>query len=188
MHGPEVMQRTHDDMFAAELLQWDRDPIALLKGLHWALSDSVPVPKHIADVLSSAISRYLEKRPGAETLDKALDLVRPGHLTRRAADKLAQARRAALGRMFALQLVGASVPQAALLVSRLSPDFKPSVLEDRYRRGGYGARLKDTRAMVGRTELDPAGMLAEYPDAPRDVARAKAAILAMYAKRRHSST
>lgn len=177
-HGPEVAKKAHEWIFAAELLQWDRDRIALLKGLHRALSDAVPVPTFLANVLTDAIALYLSGR--CKSMDEALGLSRPGKPPRLIA-KQSHELRAALGRMFALQLVGATVPQAALLVSRLSAEFTQTTLEDRYRRGGYSDRMKATRAL-GPLGIDPAAVLADYPNTPREVAKAKASIRSMYAK------
>jgi hypothetical protein len=173
---------------AAREFKRTKNPMFALYAAKLAAEGQMPLPRNVAQWLSVGIGCYLHgrhaalDRAGQRSLDRALGLKQPGHASPMRI-KEDFTRKAALGRMLHLQLLGATIPDAALLVSRLSPDHTRNTLESLYRRGGYTSianAIKEAR----HSAEDPESTLAEYPDRPPEVMQAKAAIRSMYAKRR----
>lgn len=162
-------------------LRTKRDALAGLLAAKEALEHHDYVPRAVAEWMANGIALYLSGR--RKSLDDALGLVKPGraHPLRRAKEE--HALRSALGRMFHLHILGATIPQAAALVAAKTPDYAVDTLIDRYRRGGYTADVKKVLAL-NLMSIDPTETLAEYPDQPLEVRQAKDAIRAMYVKRR----
>jgi hypothetical protein len=86
--------------------------------------------------------------------------------------------------MMILHMIGATIPQAAAMVARLSPALKTNTLADRYRRSGYGKIALRERPLVLQrwhlTEIEK--LLADYPDTGIELKQGKTAIRAMYSK------
>lgn len=177
----DAARRSQRAEHGAEALRSQRDVIAGLEAASLALGNHDYVPRPIAEWLSNGISLYLSGR--RETLDDALGLSKPGRAQPRRRKSEERQLRAALGRMFGLQVLGATIPQAAALVGWSSGEYSVSTLIDRYRRGGYTDQLRQILAF-GLPPVDPEAVLAEYPDKPLEVVQAKAAIRALYAKRK----
>lgn len=157
------------------------DPLVALAGAQLALEHDLVVPPSIARWLLYGLSRPPSKLNGPRmSIDAALGLNKPGKASPFRRQQEEHALRAALGRMFHLQTLDADIPQAAALVAQVV-DFTFDTLVDRYRRGGYTAELNKLKPLQ---PTDPEPALAEYPDGPLEVMQAKAAIRAMYAKRR----
>lgn len=175
--GRYRLQRTATRLSA---LRVSRDVIAGLLAARDALENHEYVPRGIAEWLSNGIGLYLSGQ--AKSLDSALGLSgergRSPPLSKVRDD---HARKARLGEMFHLHILGATIPQAATLVASVNPGVSVETLIDRYRRGGYSADRARLLAL-GMPQIDPADALSRYPDEPLAVAQAKAAILAMYAK------
>lgn len=173
---------------AAREFKRTKNPMFALYAAKLAAEGKLPLPRNVAQWLSDGIGYYLHGRQaaidhaGQRSLDRALGLKQPGRASPiRIKDDFT--RKAALGRMLHLQLLGATIAEAALLVSRLSPDHTRNTLESLYRRGGYTSVANAIKAARHSAE-DPESALAEYPDSPPEVMQAKAAIRAMYAKQR----
>lgn len=163
-------------------LRTKRDALAGLLAAKDALEHHDHVPRAVAEWLANGIALYLAGR--RKSLDDALGLSKSGHAQPLRKAKEDHALRTALSRMLHLNLVGATIPQAAVLVAAVTPRYAVDTLIDRYRRGGYTAEVRQAQSASITTALDPEEALAEYPDQPLDVRQAKDAIRAMYAKRR----
>ncbi len=158
------------------------DQMAALSGAMLALEHGVPLPRRIAFWLRYGILYYATGK--RESIDAGLGLNAVGRANPRRRHAEAVAMRIALSRMFFLRGLGASVPQAAALVATLSKEFSASTLAYECRRSGHLAGVADLRALARRDTVDLESTLAEYRDYPLEAAQAKAAIRAMYAKRR----
>lgn len=165
-----------DAIFRAE-----KNPMMGLYAAQFALGHSRPVPRHVATWLRVAIQLYVGHR--RDSVDEGLGLKVSGPDNPRRRAQRSRVLRVALSRMLHLQTLGAKIPEAAALVSRLSPDHAASTLIDRYKRSGYGEGAKEIRKLI-RVPTDPEPTLAMYPDSPLEAAQAKAAIRKVYAKRR----
>ena len=157
----------------------------LMAGLHvvsMALAHEVAVPRWASEWLRIGLMMYLNG--GIGSLDEALGLKAKGRANPRRKHAEIASLKGALGRMLMLQACGATVAQAATLVARLSADFSPSTLEDRYKRGGYGSTARQARGAGLPKNLDLERYLKVYPDNPIEAAQAKDAIRKVYAKRR----
>lgn len=115
-------------------------------------------------------------------MERALGLKGTGAGNVLARARREQEERASLSRMMELQSVGATIPQAAQLVARLSATFAPATLEYKYRRSGYSETAKKLRTMVRLELVHVEKTLAEYPDRPAELVKIKTAIRGMYAK------
>ena len=156
------------------------DVLAGLRAVRIAVEFDRPLPRWTGSWLHSGLGLYLPgRRP---TLDDALGLSKSGRADPRRALRDTHALLGALGRMFGLHLMGATIDQAALLVSRLSPEFARETLRDRYARGGYGKEALALRRQYPSPAPLVEAALSEYPDNPIEVREAKRAILKMSAK------
>lgn len=172
------------DAYLAELdaiFRAEKNPMMGLYAAQFALGHSRPVPRHVATWLRVAIQLYVGHR--RDSVDEGLGLKVSGPDNPRRRAQRSRVLRVALSRMLHLQTLGAKIPEAAALVSRLSPDHAASTLIDRYKRSGYGEMAKEIRKLI-RLPTDPEPTLAMYPDSPLEAAQAKAAIRKVYAKRR----
>jgi len=164
----------------------DRDPIARLRLARAVFDAKDEVPRWMHEWLAHALALYLGGR--AKSLDEAFGLDKRGKANPMRRAKEARARRAALSGMFGLCMCGATIRDAAVLEAQVS-GYSAATLEGHYRRGGYTAEIKAMQAehplvVAFLMSSDLESRLAEYPDGPLEVAQAKAAIRAMYAKRR----
>lgn len=181
--GERLYRRKRADERVSRL-RTKHDPLAGLMAAQEALANHDYVPRLVAQWLSQGIGMYLSGR--YKSLDAALGLKKAGraHPLRKAKED--HALRAALSEMYWLNLLGATITQAAALVHTTSPGHAVNTLIDRYRRGGYSEGVKEMRklGMPFRGGDDPDRTLAKYPDADLEVRQAKAAVRAVYAKRR----
>jgi hypothetical protein len=166
-----------DQSFAAS-----GDTMEALSWVAFAAKHGEPIPPHIAAWLHKALSAY---RAGtAQSIDAALGLVsrRP---PRRAQHERGQ-REAAIGRMYVLHSLGATIDAAATLVARLSPEFTHDTLCDRYKRSGMGRKAMAERKVLQERYhwKEVEAILAEYPDTPMPVKEAKEGIRKVYASSR----
>lgn len=156
------------------------DAMEALSWVAFAAKHGEPIPPRIAAWLHKALAEY---RAGtARSIDAALGLV-----SRRPPRRQLHERRrleSAIGKMFVLHGLGATIDQAATLVARLSPEFTHGTLCDRYKRSGMGRKALAERKVLQEhyhwKEVE--AMLAEYPDKPMDVKQAKEAIRKVYAR------
>jgi hypothetical protein len=156
------------------------DVLAGLLAAQESLENHDYVPRAVAEWLAKGIALYLSGRH--RSLDAALGLNKGGAAQPLRKHREERALKGKLAEMFHLHLLGATIPQAATLVASVNPGDSVNTLEDRYRRGGYTANVKQLRALHPEP-MDPTEALAGFPDYPLEVAQAKASILAMYAKR-----
>lgn len=154
------------------------DLVAGLLAVSISVNAGAVVPTKIAQWFANSCGVYLGGR--ASSLDEALGLRRPGKSNPRRARKESLERKGALGNMLYLHAVGATIDQAAVLVSQLPPKFAESTLRDRYARSGYGATALQLRKELITTRKDIERILSEYPDATLAVKQAKAALRKLY--------
>lgn len=141
----------------------EHDPVVGLVAAHLALSNHDYVPRGVAEWLANGIALYMGGR--RKTLDDALGLSAPGRASPLRRSKEARALRAALGRMYSLQMLGATIPQAAAMVETITPNYTAATLADRYRRSGYTADLRVLQQHImdiGMPPFDPEPELAAY--------------------------
>jgi hypothetical protein len=162
------------------------DLLVALHGVTVALEHGQPVPRRIAAWLNAAFGLYLHGR--RNSLDEALGLKAAGRASPRRKEEESRTQKAALSQMLHLQSLGATIPEAALLVGRLSPDLKATTLEDRYRRSGYSQTAKEIKRALAHNHQDLDSALSQYPDTPLEARQAKERIRAMYAKSKASRT
>lgn len=176
IHPAEAALAEADASFAAtgnslEALDWVR--LAAKAGL--------PLPPAIAAWLAAGIDRF---RAEDASLDEALGLRGSGKADPRRARREISELQGRLARISVLHGLGAKIEDAALMVSRLGPEFTPGYLTKRFRRDGWGERARanrrELRDLYHLTTLRE--LLAEYPDRPPEIKRIKASILAMYSK------
>lgn len=157
------------------------DLIAGLIAVEIAATAHTALPRGAIGVwLANGLALYRSGR--SKSLDAALGLKAPGKKYAKFAHDQPLKLQAALSRMIYLHSIGAKIDQAALLVSRLTPDFARSTLSDRYARSGYGAIARDIRKQLIFDAAAVERSLAEYPDTPDEVKKIKAAIRFLYAK------
>lgn len=171
----------------AQRFRREGDVMAGLRAAHEQLLNKEPLPRRVAEWLSNGIANYLCGR--SKTLDEALGLNKPGKSNPRRKERDKNTLSEALRSMYELQVLGAAIPNAAALVASVSPGHSASTLEARYRRGGIS---KDALALrrekfnfpreLGVWWFAPERVLARFPDAPLELAQAKDAIRAAYAK------
>jgi hypothetical protein len=153
-----------------------------LSAVALAAKAGVALPEGIGKWLHGAIHAY---RAGeCQSLDDALGLNAVGAANPRRRARQDGGLRADLGRMMVLHMIGATIPQAAAMVERVSSELhQASTLADRFRRSGLGKQARADRAAARahyhRNEIEL--MLADYPDHGIDIAAGKKAIRAMYA-------
>jgi hypothetical protein len=157
----------------------------LLAGLYavtFANDHDLELPRNVLAWLAHGCALYLGDR--LDSLDAALELNARGAKNPKARRSKIVKRAQLLNSMFELQVrAGASVPEAAVLVSRLSADYKVTTLVTVYKQLGYE---KTAAALSDATRVDPTAALARFPDTePADeyrgeVAKAKAAIQSRY--------
>lgn len=181
----ELQARIAEALAAADQSFADTgDVMEALSWIAFASKHGHKIPRRIGEWLRAGIDAY---RAGqARTLDAALGLTGSGHANPRRRMTERAALQGALARMAVLQMLGATIPQAAAMVATLSPDWKRTTLADRYRRRGRSrdalAIRREVLSRWRRGEVEQ--VLAEYPDRAGEVAEGKAAIRAMYAKHR----
>lgn len=153
------------------------DVMEALSWVAFAAKAGEPLPPRIGRWLYAALNAY---RSGeARSLDAALGLKLTGKANPRQRLLNRSKLQRALARMAVLHDIGATIEQAATLVSRLAPDSARTTLEDRYGRSGLGAsRSPHRRWCIAEVRK----VLSEFPDKPREAAQAKAAILRLYAE------
>ena len=162
---------------AMEALSW-----AALAAL--AAKAGQPMPPHIGRWLHAALDAYRSGK--AETLDDAFGLKGRGKGNARRALQEKSAMQGAMGRMLLLHMLGATIPQAAAMVARISSEFAVATLASRYGRSGLGKiAQRDRRITRERLRLrDAIKILDEYPDGGPNslvILQGKAAIRALYA-------
>jgi hypothetical protein len=160
------------------------DVMEALSWVGFAAKYGKPIPPHIGRWLHGAIVNYTT---GSGTMDQALGLAVASPAQPRHKANHAAALRGALAEMMILHTLGATIPQAAAMVeARRGPGLAHATLTDRYRRRGVGRLALEDRPNIARewSAGDVADLLDEYPDGALELAQAKKAIRAMYAKQR----
>jgi len=181
--SPEFRAKIQDALAAADQsFATTGDVMEALSWVSFAARNGHPIPPRIGAWLHKALDAYCSGT--APSMDAALSLVARGRPPRRKSHDESKLQ-GALARMFVLNLIGATIPQAAALVARLG-GFTQATLADRYRRRGMGkAALRDRAEVLRRwlpSEIEQT--LAEYPDHGIEIEQAKGAVRAMYARHR----
>jgi hypothetical protein len=159
------------------------DTADMMEALTWiafAAKQGIVLPPRIAERLYLAINAYTSG--AAKSLDDAFGLNGVGGANPRARKAKQAELQGALARMYVLQVIGAKIEDAAVLVERLGT-HKASYLASEFKRSGMGEKARAERAQFPLRRADVDHILDEYPDGPPEVAEAKAAIRAVHSDR-----
>jgi hypothetical protein len=157
------------------------DRLEALVWIAFAAKNSLPIPPSVATWLSSGIREYLDGN--VKSMDRALGLLSPEQKDGRVGLRKRGAMQLAMAKMFVLHVAGATIDDAATLVSAITPGYTVNTLFGRYSHSGLGRKALASRLCRpwGRYEIEE--LLKEYPEAPLAVRQAKAVIRKVYSHR-----